>query len=220
MNTIASKLMTKLSLGHDTVLATIVSETGSTPRGTGAQMLVGYNGWLGGTIGGGAVEKTAIEFGQKLVVEKKSLLHEFQLRTGKDSADNLDMACGGDVTVLLQYISAEDETWRCVAEALMARINDVKGGWLVQKLDGGKPALLVPLPFAMRNHQHHNAEAFAAKGAADEGDQSKLSPRQLCRYLLNRYDNPERLAGMGARMAEMAVPDAAEKVADMVCGAI
>ena len=142
MNTIASKLMTKLSLGHDTVLATIVSETGSTPRGTGAQMLVGYNGWLGGTIGGGAVEKTAIEFGMKLVVEKRSMLHEFQLRTGKDSADNLDMACGGDVTVLLQYISAEDETWRTVAEALMAQINNVKGGWLVQKLDGGKPALL------------------------------------------------------------------------------
>ena len=140
MNTIASKLMTKLSLGHDTVLATIVSETGSTPRGTGAQMLVGYNGWLGGTIGGGAVEKTAIEFGMKLVVEKRSMLHEFQLRT--ESSDNLDMACGGDVTVLFQYISAEDETWRAVAEALMAQINDVKGGWLVQKLDGGKPALL------------------------------------------------------------------------------
>ena len=140
MNTIASKLMTKLSLGHDTVLATIVSETGSTPRGTGAQMLVGYNGWLGGTIGGGAVEKTAIEFGMKLVVEKRSMLHEFQLRT--ESSDNLDMACGGDVTVLFQYISAEDETWRAVAEALMAQINNVKGGWLVQKLDGGKPALL------------------------------------------------------------------------------
>lgn len=140
MNTIASKLMTKLSLGHDTVLATIISETGSTPRGTGAQMLVGYNGWLGGTIGGGAVEKTAIEFGMKLVVEKRSLLHEFQLRT--ESSDNLDMACGGDVTVLFQYISATDETWRAVAESLLARINDVKGGWLVQKLDGGKPALL------------------------------------------------------------------------------
>lgn len=140
MNTIASKLMTKLSLGHDTVLATIISETGSTPRGTGAQMLVGYNSWLGGTIGGGAVEKTAIEFGMKLVVEKRSLLHEFQLRT--ESSDNLDMACGGDVTVLFQYISATDETWRAVAESLLARINDVKGGWLVQKLDGGKPALL------------------------------------------------------------------------------
>jgi UDP-N-acetylglucosamine--N-acetylmuramyl-(pentapeptide) pyrophosphoryl-undecaprenol N-acetylglucosamine transferase len=83
----------------------------------------------------------------------------------------------------------------------------------------GKPALLVPLPTAMRNHQHYNAEAFASKGAADEGDQAKLSPRQICRYLLNRYDNPERLSEMGMRMAAMAVPDAAEKVADMVaCG--
>ena len=142
MNSLASKMMTKLTLGHDTVLATIISETGSTPRGTGAQMLVGYNGWLGGTIGGGAVEKMAIEMGQQLVQEKRSLLHEFQLRTGKDSSDNLDMACGGDVTVLFQYINAEDETWRSVVTALMDRIQDVKSGWLVQKLDGGKPALL------------------------------------------------------------------------------
>ena len=43
---------------------------------------------------------------------------------------------------------------------------------------------------------------------------------KLCRYLLNRYDNPGRLAEMGARMAKMATPDAAAKVADMVEGAI
>ena len=142
MNSIASKIQTKMTVGHDTVLVTIISESGSTPRGTGAQMLVGYNGWLGGTIGGGAVEKTAIEFGQKLVQEKRSMLHEFQLRTGKESSDNLDMACGGDVTVLFQYISAEDATWREVADSLVERIQAVKDGWLVQKLDGGAPALV------------------------------------------------------------------------------
>jgi UDP-N-acetylglucosamine--N-acetylmuramyl-(pentapeptide) pyrophosphoryl-undecaprenol N-acetylglucosamine transferase len=80
----------------------------------------------------------------------------------------------------------------------------------------GKPALLVPLPSAMRNHQHFNAEAFASKGAADEGIQAKLSPRQICRYLLNRYDNPDKLAEMGSRMASMATLDAAEKVSDMI----
>jgi UDP-N-acetylglucosamine:LPS N-acetylglucosamine transferase len=68
----------------------------------------------------------------------------------------------------------------------------------------------------MRNHQHFNAEAFASKGAADEGIQAKLSPRQICRYLLNRYDNPDRLAEMGSRMASMATLDAAEKVSDMI----
>lgn len=79
-----------------------------------------------------------------------------------------------------------------------------------------KPSLLIPLPSAMRDHQHYNAEAFVAKGAADEGDQSKLSPRQLCRYLLNRYDHPERLSAMKARMAAMSEPDAASKVADLI----
>ena len=83
-----------------------------------------------------------------------------------------------------------------------------------------KPALLIPLPSAMRNHQHYNAEAFALAGAADEGVQSKLTPRQLCRYLLNRYDHPERLARMGERMGRMAAGDAARRLADLVEGKI
>lgn len=140
MNAIISKLLTKMTLGHDTVLVTIVSETGSTPRGTGAQMLVGYNGWLAGTIGGGAVEKSAIEYGKTLAVEKRSMIHEFQLRS--ESSDNLDMACGGDVTVFFQYISAADAAWKTVAEAALERMRNVQGGWLVQSLDGGAPALL------------------------------------------------------------------------------
>ena len=140
MNSIISKLLTKMTLGHSAMLVTIVSEQGSTPRGTGAQMLVGYNGWLAGTIGGGAVEKKAIEKAMELVVEKRSALHDYQLRS--ESADNLDMACGGDLRVLFQYVDAEDALWRAVAESAMAQMREVKGGWLVQCLDGGAPALV------------------------------------------------------------------------------
>ena len=82
----------------------------------------------------------------------------------------------------------------------------------------GKPALLVPLPSAMRNHQHLNADAFVRAGAADEGVQGKLSPRQVFRYLLDKYDHPERLARMAERMRSLAAPDAARKVADIVEG--
>lgn len=82
----------------------------------------------------------------------------------------------------------------------------------------GKPALLIPLPSALRNHQHFNADAFAAKGAADEGVQSKLAARQLCRYLLEKYDHPEHLARMAERMRALAIPDAAAKLADLVEG--
>jgi len=80
----------------------------------------------------------------------------------------------------------------------------------------GKPALLIPLPSAMRNHQHFNADAFAAKGAADEGKQDVLAARQVCRYLLEKYDHPEHLARMAEKMRFLATPDAAARVADLI----
>lgn len=82
----------------------------------------------------------------------------------------------------------------------------------------GKPAFLIPLPSAMRNHQHFNADAFAAKGAADEGIQAQLAAKQICRYLLEKYDHPEHLARMSEKMKTLATPDAAAKVADLVEG--
>ena len=82
----------------------------------------------------------------------------------------------------------------------------------------GKPAFLIPLPSAMRNHQHFNADAFAAKGAADEGVQEQLAAKQICRYLLEKYDHPEHLARMAEKMKTLATPDAAAKVADLVEG--
>jgi len=82
----------------------------------------------------------------------------------------------------------------------------------------GKPTMLIPLPSALRDHQHFNAEAFAAVGAADEGVQSKLSARQLSFYLMNLYDHPERLAAMSQKMKSLATPDAAGRVADILEG--
>jgi UDP-N-acetylglucosamine--N-acetylmuramyl-(pentapeptide) pyrophosphoryl-undecaprenol N-acetylglucosamine transferase len=81
-----------------------------------------------------------------------------------------------------------------------------------------KPALLIPLPTSMRDHQHYNADAFASKGAADEGRQDKLSARQICRYLLDKYDHPEKLAAMADKIKAFAVPDAAARVADIIIG--
>lgn len=80
----------------------------------------------------------------------------------------------------------------------------------------GKPALLIPLPTSMRDHQHYNAEAFVKSGAADEGMQSKLDSRAICRYLVDRYDHPEKLAAMSEKMLKLSTPDAAAKVAKLV----
>ncbi len=79
-----------------------------------------------------------------------------------------------------------------------------------------KPAFLIPLPTALRDHQTRNADVFAAKGAAGEGIQSKLTAKVVCRWLLDKYDHPERLDEMSLKMKELAVPAAAARVADMV----
>ncbi len=82
----------------------------------------------------------------------------------------------------------------------------------------GKPSLLIPLPTAMSNHQHFNADAFVAKGAAHEGVQAQLTARAVCRYLKEKYDHPERLAEMAQKIRELATPEAAARVADLITG--
>ena len=54
MNNIFQTLLYQREKQKDTVLATIVWDDGSAPRGAGSQMLVGAEGRLVGTIGGGA----------------------------------------------------------------------------------------------------------------------------------------------------------------------
>ena len=80
----------------------------------------------------------------------------------------------------------------------------------------GKPAFFIPLPSAVRNHQHFNAQAFVQAGAADEGIQDSLAPRALANYILNKIEHPEMLAKKAAAMLAMSVPDAAAKVADLM----
>lgn len=143
MNTIFSTLLYQMEKGADTVLVTIVSEDGSTPRGTGSQILVGGHGQLIGTIGGGAVEKRAEELALKLLAGdslKHGCLHAFQLR--KNADEDIGMVCGGDVTVLFQQIAGDDAAWKEVAGKLLEQIAARKRGWLVQRTDGGAPTLL------------------------------------------------------------------------------
>ena len=80
----------------------------------------------------------------------------------------------------------------------------------------GKPALLIPLPSALRNHQHFNAEAFVAAGAADEGKQDEITPRAIANYILNKVSHPHILMRMAERMKSLATPEAAQRVADLV----
>ena len=76
----------------------------------------------------------------------------------------------------------------------------------------GKPAILVPYPFATNDHQALNAAHFVRAGGAIMVRELDLDDvPELARSLL---DDPARCARMGAAMLAAAKPDAADAIAD------
>ena len=141
MNTIFQTLVYQREKGLDAVLATIIWDDGSAPRGKGSQMLVGQNGLLAGTIGGGAVEGQAIAISREMLADgTNSLTREFRLRRD-GSAQSTGMVCGGDVTVYFRRIPMAEDAWNALASEALRRIRQRQEGWLVQPLDGGIPYL-------------------------------------------------------------------------------
>ncbi|MBN2683951.1 MAG: undecaprenyldiphospho-muramoylpentapeptide beta-N-acetylglucosaminyltransferase [Pontiellaceae bacterium] len=80
----------------------------------------------------------------------------------------------------------------------------------------GVPALLVPYPFAIRDHQMGNARVLQDSGAADVVAQNDLTDSWLGDYLTNVSRNPKRIERMAAAMKKRAQSDAAEQLASLL----
>jgi xanthine dehydrogenase accessory factor len=107
MKDIFKAVLAKTTAGEDTVLATIVAETGSGPRSAGAHMLVDKNGRVCGTIGGGTVEYKAIQYARSLLERGQSQRKTYHLH--RNDEEELGMVCGGDMEVYFQFIRGSDE---------------------------------------------------------------------------------------------------------------
>lgn len=93
MESIFSGIAEAVGKNENSVLVSIISKSGSAPRGTGAKMLVYENAESIGTIGGGGVEFKSIELSMQAIKEEKSFIHSFKLAPN-DAAD-IGMVCGG-----------------------------------------------------------------------------------------------------------------------------
>ncbi|MEH2253243.1 undecaprenyldiphospho-muramoylpentapeptide beta-N-acetylglucosaminyltransferase [Nostoc sp.] len=80
----------------------------------------------------------------------------------------------------------------------------------------GTPAILIPYPFAAEDHQSYNADVFTSSGAALTLKQSELTTEALQSIVLNLLQSPQELAKMGEKAKAIAVPDSAEKLAQLV----
>lgn len=80
----------------------------------------------------------------------------------------------------------------------------------------GLPALLIPYPFAVRNHQMGNARALQDSAAADVVAQEDLTASWLRDYLVSVSEKPDRLAHMVAAMKKRAQINASGRLADLL----
>lgn len=93
--------------GEDFVIAKVVDTSGSTPRKKGAVLMMKRDGVTIGTVGGGLLEAETEKLCRKTFETKeKSHVYEFTLDEKQKGA--LDMGCGGDATVQIDYIDAEN----------------------------------------------------------------------------------------------------------------
>jgi UDP-N-acetylglucosamine--N-acetylmuramyl-(pentapeptide) pyrophosphoryl-undecaprenol N-acetylglucosamine transferase len=82
----------------------------------------------------------------------------------------------------------------------------------------GRPAILVPYPHAMDDHQAANARAHAANGAAEILTEDNLTPERIAACVAELLADPAGLTGRARAAAANGRPDAAERLADLVQG--
>ncbi len=90
--------------GQDFVIAKVVDTHGSTPRKKGAYLLMEKDGTRYGTVGGGKLEAEVEKVCLKTFETKESGIYHYRL-TPEDQ-QGLDMRCGGDADVSIEYVDA------------------------------------------------------------------------------------------------------------------
>ena len=133
MKKIINILEKRIDQHKNSMLVTVVSRSGSAPGREGAVMLVGEDGYITGTIGGGMMEYKCIALAQDDLKVCQGKLRQYRLT--KDEAAGLGMVCGGDVDVLFTIVHANDKNRQTVQE-VQACLNHYKKGWLIFNLDG------------------------------------------------------------------------------------
>ena len=102
----------------------------------------------------------------------------------------------------------------------MARAHLVIGrsgaGTVAELMVIGRPAILVPLPHALDDNQTPNADVLADAGAGWRIAQRDLTPSKLADMLQAAFASPDDLAKRAAAAHALAIPDAAQRLADLV----
>ena len=111
MKAFYSRLLELLGEHRRIALATVVKAEGSTPRESGAKMMVLPDGSTFGTVGGGALERAVTEDSLRALKEGGGFLREYDLKA--KSENGIGAICGGKATVLVEVLQAGERLLIC-----------------------------------------------------------------------------------------------------------
>ena len=129
MNQVIDQAMQLMNQGQNFVMASIIEQKGSAPRGTGTKMFI-TDTQIYGTIGGGAMEAQVIATARDQVLQtRKPVLLKFDLKPEK--AAECGFLCGGECSILLYFLDGnQDETKRLFREWKRV-IEEGKKAWVI-----------------------------------------------------------------------------------------
>ena len=163
---------------------------------------------FGGSQGARAINSAAIEGLPALLKQRPSITVTHQ--TGElDHARVSDAYRQAGVSVEAVPFLYDMPAVISAADVVVARA----GAMTVAELTAcGKPAILIPLPTAIYDHQAKNAKVMADAGAAVVLPQAELSGHKLVQELASILDEPNRMRAMSAASLSLRRMDAAEAI--------
>jgi UDP-N-acetylglucosamine--N-acetylmuramyl-(pentapeptide) pyrophosphoryl-undecaprenol N-acetylglucosamine transferase len=169
---------------------------------------------MGGSQGARSINLAAIEAFAEIGERDFHVIHLSGRRDYDELAQRLAAAPHRERYTLLAY---EPDLGDVLAACDLALARS--GGSVFEVTAAGRPAVLVPFPYATADHQRANAAWMVDAGAAELIEDSALSAELLAERLGALLGDEARLAAMAAASAALARPDAARRVADEVLAA-
>lgn len=187
-------------------LAAKPSGSGSPTRGT---LLV-----LGGSQGARGVNRMAVF----ALTELRNALRGWRVmhQSGERDCDEVRRAyvAAGVEAVVSSFFNDLPRLYRD-AELVITRAG---GTTLAELAAFGAPAIVIPYPGSVRDHQQRNAEHYGRSGGAEIVAEGPEAEKRMLLSLGGLLNDTKRRAAMGAAMRRNTKIDAASHVADLIVG--
>ncbi len=171
---------------------------------------------MGGSLGAKVINEIAPSAFACLLAEIKktdaSLTVNLWHQTGKGKKDAVTTAYEVlDIDVRVEEFVADVAAAYTWADIIICRAGALTVSEVAVAL---VPAIFIPLPSAIDNHQYHNAQWLVENDAACILEQKQLTAESLSQLLLTLTKNKEQLNHMCEQLKKVALPNATEKVTD------